>query len=282
MTPFDVASDIFNQAPRLDATLELPLLGLPTLFRSNSPALIAVVSAALGSWRELPPGLVEPGPPLRLDLLAQPGQARFAADGRPEFVFRAHGDSFLAASGDSLLSARLDQGQALAFVTPDLVADEASLRAVVIEGLPLLLATRRNRKPVQAAAVVRGETAILLCESGEVGLVTLCYACARAGFQLLAEDVVYVSQGGGPLLWGNPSRLQLPPDRLTHYARRALVCLIERQPGQASRLAPLAPAAAATVLGADTPAALTSAGVYRLSMGDPASAAALLGTLVSE
>ena len=87
----------------------------------------------------------------------------------------------------------MDRGRALAFVTPELVADEPHFRYNVLECLALLLASWRDRTPVHAGAVAHAGRAALLVGPSTIGKSTLCYACVRAGFGLLAEDVVYVS-----------------------------------------------------------------------------------------
>lgn len=274
------ATDQLGHSAPLEHSLSLPLLGVPLTMRSNSARVLALAERALGHWRELAPALIEPGPPLRVDFVVHPDDAQPEATARvADFVFRAHGDTFLAASGANLMSAAMAEGHALAFVTPALVADEASLRTDVIERLALLLSTRRDRIPVHAGAVVRNGRAVLLVGSSRVGKSTLCYACVRAGFQLLAEEVVQVSLAQGLRLWGNSTQLHLLPDaprffpeladtpagarldgkltvdlaalapaRLVTHAETALVCLLERRTGQASELEPIPAALAAAAL----------------------------------
>lgn len=317
----------WGEAPPLAERLQVPLLGAPVLYRSNSAAVIAAASRALGRWSGLPADLIERGPPAAVDIVVHPGElGEAAATDADRFVFRAHGDAFLAAAGGNLMSAQLAQGTALAFVTPELAADEQGLRRHVIERLGLLLASRHDRAPVGAAAVVRHGRAVLLLDASGAGSSALCHACVRAGFALLADDTAYVSLARGLRVWGHAGPLHLPrdarhgsaervglgpraradgglslaadprdvsPAAVATHAERAIVCLTERGPGQASRLEPVPPAeAAAWIEGtpergrgpqpdrAAVAAALTAGGAYRLTLGsDPASAAALLAHL---
>jgi hypothetical protein len=198
------------------------------------------------------------------------------------FVQRLHSDCFLASDGANMLMAQRPARQAMAFVTPELVADEPRLRHHVLELLGLLLATYRDRLPVHAGAVVRQGRAVLLTGRSTAGKSTLCYACLRGGFQLLAEDVVYVSMRRGMRLWGVPWQIHLLPDAVRHFAEladvpvalqangkfklavetssfgadrprryveRAIVCMVERHAGVSSaleRIDPCIPIAAMT------------------------------------
>lgn len=281
---------------------QVPLLGVPVLYRSNSAAVIAVVARALARWGALETHLIEGGPPARVDIVVRPGEADEPAG---PLLTRAHGDTVLAAAGASMMSADLAHGAALAFVTPQLAADEARLRREVVEGLGLLLASARDRAPLDAAAVVRSGRALLLVGQGEADIAALCYACTRAGFALLAADTVYVSLARGLRVWGHAGELRLAPEtarlfpelaaqrrqtaaveaqRVVGHAERAGVCFVEGAAGQASRVEPVPEAdAAARIAALGSPAlaaALAAGGACRLLVGaDPASAAALLAHL---
>lgn len=271
------ATDLLGLTAPLAASLQLPLLGVPVLYHSNSPAVIAAAAQALGRWSDLPAELIEPGPPARVDIVVHPlGAGDPAAAPAGRFVFRAHGDTFLAAAGGSVMTAQMAQGTALAFVTPELAADTASLRHNVVECLGLLLVNYRDRTPVHAAGVVRNGRAVLLVGASGAGKSTLCYACVRAGFTLLAEDTLSVSLARGTRIWGHAGPIHLLPDAprlfpelaglepqlrangklklaveapgpglVGPHAGRAIVCVVERGAGQPSRLEPIAPAEAA-------------------------------------
>lgn len=334
--PYNPANDLLGQSAPLTFGVKVPLLGVPLAYASNSPAVIKSAGRALAIWRDLPDELVERGPAAIVRIVVhplgpgdpevQPSVSEADAQ-RLRFVFRAHGDSFLAASGGNILSAQMSAGAATAFVTPELAADETSLRHNVIECLGFLLVNYRDRTPVHAAAVVRNGRAVLLMGQSTAGKSTLCYACVRAGFALMSEDTVSVSLARGLRIWGHPGGIHLMPDaprffpelaglapqmrangklklavdvsalgpeRLVTHAERALVCFVERAPGQASRLEPMPAAEAAAALsdprepGFDllrerAPAvarALAAEGAHRLIVGaDPAAAVALLAYL---
>jgi hypothetical protein len=52
----------------------------------------------------------------------------------------------------------------------------------------------------------------LFAGKSKVGKSTLCYACARAGFELIAEDVVYIQHQPELRLWGHSTHIHLLPD----------------------------------------------------------------------
>jgi hypothetical protein len=276
------ATDLLGHTARLDQRARFPLLGLPLEFRSNSPAVIAAAEQSFGRWRDLAPDLIEQRDPLIVDLIVHPAHDQdHRSMSQAQFVQRVHGDCFIASSGANLLTARRDLGQALGFVTPELVTDNAHFRYHVLECLALLLASWHDRTPIHAGAIAHaGRVALLFGASGS-GKSTLCYACARAGLGLLAEDVVYVGMRDRLRLWGNPWRIHLLPDAprffpeladrpaqiqangkrklavdaaelgstLLHcFAERAVVCLVGRHHGHASVLTAIEPHAAAATL----------------------------------
>jgi hypothetical protein len=251
-----------------------PLLGVPLEVRSNSPAVITAAERAFRHWRSLAPEQIASGAALRLDLLLQPGEQ--PATPGPPFVRRAQGKTMLAAGGSNLLLAQLDRGEALGFVTPELLADELNFRTDVLEWLAFQLVTPHDRVAVPAGAVVQQERAVLLVALDQYELPLLQYACMRAGMRFLAAEQVYLGQQPGLQLWGSHPRLALPPvarqifpdlaerampvtrdgetrlvldvaagaaHHLALSAGHAAVCLVQPRPGMSSILEPVDPAA---------------------------------------
>jgi hypothetical protein len=289
--PYTPATDPLGHTAPLDYRAAFPLLGKPLEVRSNSPVVLAAAERAFGRWRDLDAQLIEPIEPCVVDVVVHSSPLSMVSGqllhntpdvgpsngqgphtrGTP-FAVRVHGGTLIAGDGANLLTAQLDRGRALAFVTPELAAREAWLRYHVLEMLGLAMAAWHDRTPLHAGAVVCGGRAVLLTGRSMAGKSTLCYACLRDGFQLLAEDVVYVSRRRGLLLWGVPWRIHLLPDaarlfseladvpaipqpngkvklavetaafgadRARCHAERAVVCVVERREGAASALEPI-------------------------------------------
>jgi hypothetical protein len=322
------ATDLLGHTAPLDQRARFPLLGLPLEVRSNSTDVIAAAQHAFGRWSDLAPELIAPSDPLVVDLVVHPASAADTplAPQAP-FIQRVHGDWFIASSGPNLLTARRDHGHALGFVTPELVAEHAHFRYNVLECLALLLASWRDRTPLHAGAIAHASRAALLFGASGSGKSTLCYAWARAGLGVLAEDVVYVGLRDQLRLWGNPCRIHLLPDAprffpelsgrpaqiqangkrklaidLTemkaplHYCHTgsAVICLVRRQSGRASRLMPITPQAAVDAISHKLEAgfdlsssthtvaeALAAGGAYQLNVGsDLAEAVELLRAML--
>src|SRR5689334_19492571 len=116
---FTPATDLLGHTAPLDQCAQFPLLGLPTKFRSNSPAVIAAAEKSFGRWRDLAPELIAPSDSLIVDLVVHPAHNNdHSSIPQAQFIQRVHGDWFIASSGANLLTARRDRGQALGFVTP--------------------------------------------------------------------------------------------------------------------------------------------------------------------
>ena len=167
-----------------------------------------------------------------------------------------------------MLTAQLDRGYAIAFVTEALVASEVYFQKQVLDTLGLLLATQRDREPIHAGAVVWQGRAMLLAGQSKAGKSTLCYACTRAGFELMAEDVVYIQREPGLRVWGHSAcvhlladaprffaelsdvpvkqlpngkaKLAAPVAHTRRFAEQAALCILERHPQAHSEATPLA------------------------------------------
>jgi hypothetical protein len=97
------------------------------------------------------------------------------------------------------------------WITRALLRDAAHFRSVVLESLVFAVVTWLDRVPVHASALARGGAALLLTGPSGAGKSTLTYAAARAGLQVLTDEIVFAQRE--PLrVWGMPRFVNLPAD----------------------------------------------------------------------
>jgi hypothetical protein len=188
---FDRPADpLYAQLP-LRHVAVLPVLGIPVRFESNSAVVIDVVHASFGAWRALEPDGTAPANRVRIVV-------HDAGDGTGQTAItyrRPEPGRMMFFAAESLGTADVARRDALAYVTPTLVAAGAHFRYGVVEALTLFLVTGADRFPVHASALLTGDTAILLCGPSGAGKSTLAYAAAtvfgdagRMAVQHLAAD----------------------------------------------------------------------------------------------
>ncbi len=202
------------------APLVIPVLGIPTRFESNSPAILRLAEEAFGAWKVLCDGQPLDGPPALVRIDVRPGDeggatrvpVRWTSAGGGAWRLETPGSS-----GRADPAARASYGE----VTEALVADREHFRYSVLEALTLSLLTQYDRQPLHAAALVRGRTALLLAGPSGVGKSTLTYAAVRAGFQVLAEDAVFLQIRPVPRVWGMPGYLHPDPAARDHFPELA-------------------------------------------------------------
>jgi hypothetical protein len=207
--------DALGRVERSACVFELPVLGIPTRFETNDPALGDLIERTFGRWRTLVPHVGGEGPRSLVRMLVEAGDE---GGGRAPLRYRvaAGGRVFLTTPG-SLGVVEPARREVQAWVTRALVDDTQHFRHGVLEGLTIALLSRLDRQPVHAAAIARDGVALLLAGPSGAGKSTLTYAAARAGLDVLAEDVVYVQLDPRLRIWGATPFLHLPPDALGNF-----------------------------------------------------------------
>ncbi len=222
---FDPSPDVLYHGVALRHVMELPVLGIPVRFESNSAAALAVVEEAFGIWRGLrtSPGLIAPLG-VRVRLIVHEGDER--ADGRaashaPVTCRMPDADRVILHTPGSVGIADSRRQEATAYITPALLADRAHVQHSMIEGLTLVLVTACDRYPVHAAAIARGGVALLLAGPPGTGKSTLAYQAHRRGLRMLSDDAVYVQLDPEFRVWGLPGRVRLLTTAVTHFPELA-------------------------------------------------------------
>ncbi len=216
MTPgqvdFEPSHDGLYRDVPLGWVVEVPVMGVPVRFETNSESVRDAVEESFGCWHSLHtrPDLLANGS-LRVRLIVHPGD-----EGETEIAQLRYrmpdNDRFIVLSPGSVAMADVGRREGFAYVTPALVADRAHFCYGVLEALTLVLVTAIDRHPLHAAGLVRGNSALLLHGPSGTGKSTVSYAAARAGLEVLSEDVTYLQLEPVFRVWGVPGRIHLPED----------------------------------------------------------------------
>ena len=220
-TQFDRSPDVLYHGVALRHVVELPVLGIPVGFESNSAAALAVVEDAFGIWRGLrtSPDLIAPLG-VRVRLIVHDGDEGRASHA-PVTYRMPDADRVIVHTPGSVGIADIRRREATAYLTPALLADRAHVQYSVIEGMTLALVTSCDRYPVHAAMIARGRVALLLAGPPGTGKSTLAYQAHRCGLRVLSDDAAYVQLNPEFRVWGIPGRLHLLGTACIHFPELA-------------------------------------------------------------
>lgn len=186
--------------------LTFPVLGIPTRFETNSSTVAQLINETFGDWQALyeRPELIEP--------VSATVRILVHDETYPDRSYRYRSladDRVLISSGDSVAICDPLRRESVAFVSVAHVADRALFRYAVLEAMTNAVLTLLDRQPLHAAGVVGNGVAVLLAGPSGIGKSTLVYALARAGFELLTDDVVFLQLKPRLRAWGQPRFLNL-------------------------------------------------------------------------
>jgi hypothetical protein len=266
---FEPSSDPLQRGVDLRYSSRLPLVGIPTVYRSNSKAVVDIVDEALGSWRDFRGALdASLGDEVTIKIVVQQGEERFASP--PTFRYRMPDPHRVLVSAPGCVAiSDVARREAIAYVSPEVVAHRERFRYGLVEALANFIIGYLDRQPLHTAAVVRDSVAVLLFAGAGVGKSTLTYAAKRAGYRVMSEDFVWLQLDPRLRVWGLATRVYLSPDATTFFpeldgaasttidvngdeklavpiqpherpdrpfADRVAVCVLERSPTGESRL----------------------------------------------
>lgn len=202
-----------NLEPRetLKYECEFPVLGKPVRFRTNYHHAMRSINSILQHWNNLPEELCAGNTGLTVDIVILDIASRNIPD-TFDFQYRYDGSRRVGSCGENLLIADSNKGKAIAYVTPELLANELAFAWFTVESLALFLVTASSRVPFHASAVTRGKRGFAFIAKNGMDKSSLAYACLKGGFGLLAEDVIYVGTEPNYKIWGNATNIKLLPD----------------------------------------------------------------------
>jgi hypothetical protein len=187
------------------------LLGVPLDFATNSRALLRLAEEVFGWWRNAE--LRDQVEPVRLRVFLHQVHMTAKSDERAAFIHRAQEGYYFVSAGTSFGFCDREHGFATAFVTEELLRDEFLVKAAFIECLGDYMVSRHRPATLHAAGLVYNDKCVLVTGNSGAGKSTLAYAWVRAGYSILAEDIVHAEPNdGGVCVWGDPFTLHLLPD----------------------------------------------------------------------
>lgn len=200
----------------LNHVLDVPVLGIPVRFATNDREVLSVVDESFGFIRGVTSADLPA--PTRLDVRITVHEGdEGPTDHAPIAARVPDRGRLLLMTPSSTGMADVARGDAVAYVTPGLVADRQHFRYAMLEALTLFLVTHFDRQPVHAAAVAREQGGLLLAGPSGVGKSSLAYAALRSGLRVLSDDAVYVQRRPRLRVWGMPRFLHLIPASSTFF-----------------------------------------------------------------
>jgi hypothetical protein len=185
-------------------------LGQIVQVESNEAAVIEAANQSFGRYGE--PATAGP-PAMVIQLFVDPDAHDHGP--WPVPVYRARQHLFHIACNLSFAIADLRTGSAVGFISREMLRDRSFFRNTFLECLFHVLAVHQSLTPVHCAAVAVKHRGALICGISGAGKTTLAYACAKAGMQIVSDDVVHLewsSRLQQLILWGNPWQLRLLPE----------------------------------------------------------------------
>jgi hypothetical protein len=138
------------------------------------------------------------------------------------------------------------RGEAEARVS-NTAAGALGFREWVLDHLVLFLVTNADRIPLHVAGVVRHGKALLLAGPSGRGKSSLTYAAMNEGWQVLADDAVYLQRRPERRLWSIARDIHLPRHASRHFPELAHASELVRADGRAKIAVPVPSSARAPI-----------------------------------
>ena len=210
---FTPPTDSLLRKPRLDHSLEVPLLGVPLRFETNSAYVRDMIEDTFGAWRSLSADLISRKDALRITVQVTGGDEGAVNDALPALRYICYDDArYIIHTPGSVAMVDPDRGEASAYVTADLASHRALFRHSVLEAIALSLVAHHDRHPVHASAIGRGDHVIVFAGASGTGKSTLAYMARVAGLEVLTEDALWVQLHPVLRFWGWARHIHLKPE----------------------------------------------------------------------
>jgi len=205
--------------PKTGVELRFAPLGIPTRIIADDSALL---DAAIANFADLNVCAADGDATLTIRL-----RWNALATSHVGFAVSAKG-SCLTIEGDGILGRANASLKKAECSLPRAYGADGPAVAEIGETLLLFLLTRAGRPPVHAAAVMIGETAVLLAGPSGSGKSSLALAAQLQGLEVLSEDTTYIQLDPRLRIWGWPGSIHLdsadaPPGAFPQRERGGLI-----------------------------------------------------------
>jgi hypothetical protein len=205
---FIPASDALYRDAQWAYAREHRILGHRVVCRSNSRYVCDLFDDAFGVCEQNGAAEAANTQPLRVQILVHD-----APEGRPAPVPVRHccvdATRLLMQSPASAAIVDPERRDATAYVSAELAADRTHFQRAFLDAMTLALLTHFDRHPVHAAAILRGQRAVLLAGPSGAGKSTLAHLAHCAGIPVMSEDTVWIQLEPDFQVWGLPRGVHL-------------------------------------------------------------------------
>lgn len=187
-------------------------------------------------WNFLKPEDILPDAPLDCSTIIMP--AGGALTEAPAYETSA--DELSVTSGSVTMCIGRDEGRGCILSSLAAVRDTPELyQRLFLEPAVQFLASREDRVPIHASAVMLNERPLLIAGPSNSGKSTLLYALHSLGCPVLAEESICIAYRDGFALWGLAREIGLRPEALALFPRLAKAEAKPQANGKLKHLVPI-------------------------------------------
>lgn len=181
---------VLNHRAELPYSIDLPVLGIMTRFETNSRDVYDLVAEKFGPWST--PAMDCPAldaPRAHVRVLVH--EATEHGAGRAPVQHVCPDDRrMIAHSPGSFAICDPARSEVYARVTTELVADREHFHDQVLQAMTLALLSSWDRHFVHAAAIARGDRALICSAASGTGKSTLAYLAYLSGLERVDQDAI--------------------------------------------------------------------------------------------
>ena len=190
--------------------LEYPVLGIRTIIRSDLKQIYKLAESRFGHWLNLSQVDISRNPPVIVTIYKSSISSSVSESSTIQY--KSDKNILSADAAGMVFTADRRNRRAEAYVNP-MTADLSDFFQIYfLECMVLFLVTSTDREPLHASAVIRNQTALLICGNSGSGKTTLAYSLYKRGADILAESSTYIATRNGFQLWGDPLGFNFKPD----------------------------------------------------------------------